>query len=140
MAAFQRRDQARVVLQHICAGDDINGGGFAQRFAGIESFQTRQFVVASAQNIDRFTQNARTFHGAHRRPDFLPFLSALYRPVDVFAAGGLDGRQHFAVSGVNRLEGFTAGGGNITTVDVKLLFGHSGHGSSIIEKSVADIG
>ena len=60
--------------------------------------------------------------------------------VDIFAPGGLDGRQHFPVGGVNRLEGFTAGGGYITTVDVKLLFGHSGHGSSISEKSVAGIG
>jgi hypothetical protein len=62
---------------------------------------------------------------------FCPFGRSL-RPVDVFAPG-LDGRQHFPAGGVNRLEGFTAGGGNITTVDVKLLFGHSGHGSSIIE-------
>jgi hypothetical protein len=56
-------------------------------------------------------------------------LGALYGAVDVFASGGLDGRQHFTVGRVDGLEGATAGGGCITTMDIKLLFCHSGHNS-----------
>ena len=136
LAAFQRRDQPRVVLQHVRAGDDVDGRGFGIRFTGVEGFQRCQLVVTLAQDIDGATQDARALHGGHRRPDFLPALCAFDGAVHVFAPGGLHGRQNFTVRRVDGLEGATAGGGCITTIDIKLLFCHSGHKFSSVNRSV----
>ena len=136
LAAFQRRDQPRVVLQHVCTGDDIHGRGFGKRFTGVEGFQRCQLVVALAQDIDGAAQNARALHGGHRRPDFLPAFCAFDGAVHVFAPGGLHGCQNFTVRRIDGLEGATAGGGCITTIDIKLLFCHSGHKFSSVNRSV----
>ena len=136
LAAFQCRDQPRVVLQHVRAGDDVDGRGFRKRFTGVEGFQLCQLVVALAQDIDGATQDARALHGGHRRPDFLPALCAIHGAVHVFTPGGLHARQNFTVGRVDGLEGATAGGGCITTIDIKLLFCHSGHASSSVIRSV----
>ncbi|STT49968.1 Uncharacterised protein [Klebsiella pneumoniae] len=60
-------------------------------------------------------------------PDFLPTLCALDGAVDILASGSLNGRQHLASGRVDGLEGATAGGRCITTINIKLLFCHSGH-------------
>jgi hypothetical protein len=54
----------------------------------------------------------------------------------VFAPGGLHGCQNFTVRRVDGLEGATAGGRCITTIDIKLLFCHSGHKFSSVIRSV----
>jgi hypothetical protein len=114
----------------------ISTAAVSERFTGIEGFQLRQLVVALAQDVDGATQNARALHGGHRRPDFLPAFCAFHGAVDVFAPGGLYGRQHFTVGRVDGLEGATAGGRCITTIDIKLLFCHSGHKFSSVSRSV----
>ena len=136
LATFQRRDQASVILQHVGAGDDIDGGGFAEGFTGIQRLQPRQLIVALAQKVDGATQDARAFHGGHRRPDFLPTLRAFNGAVDILASGSLNGRQHLASGRVDGLEGATAGGRCITTINIKLLFCHSGHNASSVMGSV----
>ncbi len=134
---LQRRDQTRVILQHVCAGDDIHAGGFAQRLAGIQGFQRSQLVVARAQNIHRAAKDARALHGGHRRPDFLAFTRRCDGAVDVSAARFMNLRQHFAISGVDRVKGVASRCGDISAINIEVLLCESGHGFSLSGMSVA---
>ena len=132
LLALQRRDQARVVLQHVCAGNDIHAGGFAQRLAGIQSFQRGQLVVAPAQDIYRAAQNARTLHRGHRRPDLLAFACGGNGAVDVVAASLMHLRQHFAVGGIDGVKGVASRCRDVSAINIEVLLCESGHGSSFI--------
>ncbi|CSS67105.1 Uncharacterised protein [Shigella sonnei] len=66
----------------------------------------------------------------------MPLLGTLHGAIDILTPGGLHGRQHVTVGRVNGLEGATAGGGGITTMYIKLLFCHSGHHVSSVNRWV----
>ncbi len=131
LLAFNGRDQAGVILDHVRAGDDIHRERFRNRLAGVASFERGEFVVALAQNLDRAAQNARTRHRRHRRPHLLPAGRAGHRTIDVFSAGGLDFSQNFAVRRVNGVEGFSSGAVYIGAMNIELLQAKTGHRISL---------
>ncbi len=130
---FDGGGQAGVVLDHVGAGDDVHGGGFGQRLAGVQGFQVGQFVVALAQELDGTAQDARTLHGRHRGPHLLAFGCALHGTFDVGLAGDLHFSDHLAGGRVDGLEGLAAGGIDALAVDVELLYGQGGHGAYSLE-------
>ena len=125
--------QAGVVLDHVGTGDDVHGGGFSQRLAGVQGFQVGQLVVALAQDLDGAAQDARTLHGSHRRPHLLAFGRALHGAFDVGLAGDLHFSDHVTGGRVHGLESLAAGGIDALAVDVELLDGQGGHGAYSLE-------
>ena len=132
LLAFDGRDQAGVVLQHVGPGDDIDIAGLRQRLAGVEGFQRGQLIVALTQDVDRLAQDARALHGGHRRPDLLPGGGAAHGQFDIGLAGALQGGQDFAVGRIDRLEGAAAAGCHIAAANIELLFAESGHGEFLV--------
>ena len=136
LLAFDGRDQACVVLEHVGAGDDVDVTGFRVRLAGVEGFQHGQFIVALAQDVNGTTQDARTLHGSHRGPDLLATFGALDGTFDVSGSGALDVGEDFAGRRVDGFEGGIAASVDITTIDVEFLRSETGH--RILASAVCD--
>ncbi len=132
------RGEARVVLQHVGAGNDVDAAGFAQRLAGIQGFQQRQLVVALAQQIDRAAHDARPLDACERRPDALALLGAFDRALQVGRTGLSHIGQDFAVGRVDALEGLVAAGVDVAAMDIELLPWKTGHVLAPVIEATAD--
>ncbi|ODN64422.1 hypothetical protein BA763_18955 [Burkholderia cenocepacia] len=124
---FDRGREARVVLDHVRAGDDVDRERLADRLAGVARFDGREFVVAFAQQVDRAAQDARALHRGHRGPFALAFPSGRHGAVDVGRARLLHLREQFAGGGIEGVESLAAGGVDVTAADVEALQTVYGH-------------